>query len=164
MFDEIKDVGTRLCLKIIATVIQTANKEVNIPEIQKKFNAYQEKTIQFKIPDKNLNLTFRLSKEGKILWVRNPEVIDNTVVMNSNTLFSLLGGKTKVIDPADGSEKFVDYTPQMAWLRGDIQIFSLTEKGMGSTNDVYLIFTYLMKELQDSVVLKMGQKIAGILT
>ena len=153
MFESIKDVGLRVVLRLVVEIIKKTNKEINIAELQKKFNAYKSKTVKFYLTDKKLNLHFRV-ENGKLKYVKNPKKVDNYVLLDSNTFISLLAGVTKIIDPATGKTKIVKYTPMDAWLRGDLQTY-----GEGSTNDSLLFFNHIFKEVQPTIMSKIGKSL-----
>ena len=153
----VKDVGTRVILKLIVFTIKHANKDLKIGELQKRYNAYEAATIKVSLTDKNISFAFRIS-DGKLKYVEAPEKVDGELIMTSDTFISLLAGKRKKTNPATGETTITNYTVQDAWFQGD-----LTTYGPGATNSTYLFMRDIWQEIQDSIQAKLGQKIASIL-
>lgn len=157
IFDKIKDAKERLIVKLVIDIIKHANRDINISEMQKKYNAYKKKTVKFKLSDKDMEMNFRVDN-GKLKVVENPEKISCQVNLSSDTLISLLANKIRVIDPGTGKEIWADYDPFKAWLRGDIQVYPVGEGG--TTNDAFLLFE-VFNSVRDSFMVKISQKIIG---
>jgi len=157
MMDRIKEKTRRVVIKLTVEVLKRANVEIPIKELQKKYGD-KGKIATIYVTDINLPMSFRI-KNGKVVYVKDVQNPDITIMLNSNTFISLIIGKTKVFNPVTGETEMVDYTPMDAYLRGDVKIF-----GSGTTVDAFVVFKYIYETIKGTKVYSLTKKLAEALS
>ena len=139
--------------KALATLIISANRELNIGELQAKYGFTYGLPLLLTVTDESgenivTNACFRVA-DGKIKLVREPKQIAFQVVLSAKTLARILMGKAKT-----RSGRVVDYDPWDAWLNGDIKVY-----GKGHAPRVIAVLQKLFgdKELTKQIREKYGK-------
>lgn len=143
LIDKIKNVKVLFskAKKIIIMVFKMANKDLDIYELQRKFKADKEKTVEIYIRDAGYRQCFRLSG-GKVVFVENPKKVDGTMETDTKTLLEIFSGEAIVKDTKTGKRKRINWTPMDAYRFGQIKI-----TGEASTNDAWLFFNEVYEQL-----------------
>jgi hypothetical protein len=133
---KIKAVGRQLLGYIVGKVVEIANTEVNLREIQRRHAFPGGRTIELDVTDEtlrkvNMQLFFRL-ENGVCKVVKNPkEVYDEIRVWDRAFIWAILGKRTDTGAP---------YTLMDAWLSGKAKYYSLqagTQRALRLMRDVW---------------------------
>ena len=148
--DKVKDWFERL----IASFVIEANKTVNIPMLQKKYDLQERKVFDLVITDekmqKVISRTHFKVEDGKLKVVRNPKKVDFEMVTSFKTLARVFAGKKKLRDGRVIPFDLVD-----AWLNNEILIY-----GDGVVPRGLYFVRYLLNE---NVIARLKDKYGKIL-
>ena len=136
---------------LINQILNVANRQVNIRELQQKYNAQEGRVLQMKIVDINRTWYFRVM-EGRIDVLANPKDIAGGFETNSDTVICLATGKRKRMHPGTREVVLQDYTPFDALTHGDIRIW-----GEAATNDALLFAKAMRDQVYPTVKEKMAK-------
>jgi len=148
--NKVKDLAERL----IADLVITVNKTVNIPAMLQKYKYPGGKITDLVLVDRKrqkvISRTHFRIQDGKFVVVKNPKKVDYEIVTNFQTLARIVVGKRKL---SNGT--VIPYDVMDAWLNDEIQVY-----GEGATTRVADIMRGLFN---DEVVQRLRQKYSKIL-
>lgn len=118
----LKDMVAGEIEKLIATIVVTVNKTVNILEIQNKYGYKEKKVFEFIITNRSREKPITRVKmkvdEGKLVLIENPKIKPAySIVTDIPTIARVAWGVKKV------NGKFIPYNSLKAWLNGDIRLY-----------------------------------------
>jgi len=134
--EKIKGIGRHLLVYVVGKVVEIANTEVNLTEIQRRHAFPGGRTIELDVTDETLRrvgiqLFFRL-ENGVCKVVKNPkEVYDEIRVWDKAFIWAILGRRT---------DTGASYTLMDAWLSGRAKYYSLqagTQRALRLMRDVW---------------------------
>jgi len=134
--EKIKGIGRHLLGYVVGKVVEIANTEVNLTEIQRRHAFPGGRTIELDVTDEtlrrvNIQLFFRL-ENGVCKVVKNPkEVYDEIRVWDKAFIWAILGRRT---------DTGASYTLMDAWLSGRAKYYSLqagTQRALRLMRDVW---------------------------
>ena len=120
MKEKVKGVARDLILDVMAKVVETANRDLDISQLRESTGLPGGRILQLNICDRSLNKVkvqehFKV-QEGKLVVVRNPPRVDDRVdIWDKAFVWALIGRRTDTGAPFDFEK---------AWTSGKMRIFS----------------------------------------
>lgn len=144
----------KLAATLLRAIQKVLNKDVDIPDIQKRYSATKGRILRLHITDVDMFANFKIDS-GRVDMV-TCEHPNATAYFSLDTLLHLINGKI-AIKEQDGYVHDESYTPFDAWRRGELVIVS-ENPNEGWLSDL----TLFGREIYEEAFPQIREKLGGI--
>jgi len=148
-------IRARLATTLLRAIQKILNKNVDVGDIQERYNATKGRVLEIYIDDLDIRANFKI-ENGKVELIHcdNPNA---TVQMPLDTMLFLIKGSID-IKQQDGTVRMDSYTPFDAWRRGELVIQT------DNPNECWLSdLTLFGREIYEQAFPIIKSKIGGLL-